>query len=146
MDTQKLVLVGPKPRLIHAEGRWGEPEPSWYVTEYGFMARSRWEQVQDFQTPPRGFEVPKKIASMEEAINSPLGREIKRKLDLNPEKCTIWQMNLLASNGADYIRYCAPFGEPYLVRWSWFDVHVRAPALKCIAWILTKAGYNPEWK
>lgn len=88
-----LVRVGPECHVYQACDRWGQPAPTWYATDYGLLPEEKWLRVQDFQTYPAPDGVT--YATMEEAMESPMGIECKRKLALAGNK-TIWEMDLLA--------------------------------------------------
>jgi len=139
------VLIGRRPQIIHETGRWGEPQPSWSVPVCGFVPGDLWAKIQDFQRSigpsPVGID---RIQFAREAI--------KRKIGHNPSKSTVWQFNLQTKigilgtdQGSEYIRASTCLGERLIVRWTWFDVYVKAPVLRAYARLLTKLRYNPEF-
>ena len=133
------VRVGPRPGMRQADDRWGRLVPQWYATSYGLVTERRWAAVQDFQTPVP--EPTERYSTLEEAVASPSGQEIKRKLELNPSGTVVWEMGLEDPiRRGEHIRYCAVLGEPYLVRWSWFDAWVRLPAYVLLARVRTMLG------
>lgn len=130
-----MVRVGPPPGLRQCEGRWGWPTSTWEATGYRWITTGRWGRVQDFQTRPTIWNATLSDAS---TVNH-LAAEVDRKLRLNPERTTVWQLDLMDSED-----YRAVFGEQRLVEWSWFDAHVRRPILVALAAALTRLRYNPE--
>jgi len=48
----------------------------------------------------------------------------------------LWQFNAVNKDTTDYVRQIVVLGESSLVRWTWFDAHVKYPALKLVARIL----------
>lgn len=134
------LLVGPPLGLVQGEDRWGVPVPYWYVTNCGRITRSKWRQVVDFQTWP-DIPVTMTVPGRREAIR----QEIDRKVCLNPERSTIWQLDLQAlDDPKDRMRVRTVIGQQHLVEWTWIDVRVLRPILVAFAGLLTKLRYNPE--
>ena len=142
MDT---VLVGRRLRIIHNTGRWGEPEPSWSVPVCGTVSASLWKKIEDFQQEvgpiPDGQD---RVRYTREALD--------RKIGHNPSTSALWQFNIQTKVGtfgtdqrSEFVRVTTALCERMVVRWTWFDVYVKAPVLRAYAWLLTKLRYNLEF-
>lgn len=131
-----VCISAGKPRIRQAEGRWGEAVQAWYAIEPGFVYGELWERLKAYQRP---FALIKAqtlgTSGMEEAL--------RRQMALAPFPNTVWEFNARVNpSGADepmnLIRMIAIFGEPRLVRWNWWDLHIAYPITKVVAAIRTR--------
>jgi hypothetical protein len=136
------VRVGNKPGLRSATDRWGQRVPFWFAEQYGLVTERRWQAIEEFQAPvdhAKMYAAARECKSVEDAMKTPAGQELARKLAQNPANSSVWEINVEhARTRGEWLRMVVFFGEPSLVRWTWFDARVKLPVLQLVAWVLTK--------
>lgn len=138
---------------IHTD-RWSQPVPYWTAGNYGWLKAETWERVERFQKGPDCSDlfVGRPLILQGTPEFETIRRRVQEVLYLNPQRKTIWELNLLKSRPfiqmfpSEWIRFCAFFNEspPNLRRWTWVDAYIRLPWWRLVAWWMTKRRVQPQ--
>jgi hypothetical protein len=116
-----------KPRVVQAEGRWGEAEPYWYVPKAGWVTLDMWLKLLWYESPV----IPTLLYRMEE--------QIRERLKLSG-MTMVWEFEALTMDLSDRMRMTALLGERSLSPWTWSDYWLRRPLLQSWCWLRNLAA------